>query len=160
MARLALDLGWTFGWCLLRKGGRLTSGFVNLEKGNLTHGLRLLAKTQWLTSTLGQLTAAGERLDAVFHEEITFIGNNSVKTPHAHGKQLGTVDRWCALKKVPEPRGIEWDVVKKHVTGHRSAARETVLAEMQRRYPEAGITDHNEASARGVMLTSLDRFPA
>lgn len=160
MARLALDLGFTFGWCLQRRGAAFTSGFVNLTHGNPTHGARLLAKTQWLTSTLGQLTAAGESLDAVFHEEITFVGDNSVKTPHAHGAQLGTVQRWCALKRVPEPRGIAWDKVKKHVTGHRSASQQTVLAEMQKRFPEAGITDHNEASARAVMLASLHMFPA
>lgn len=160
MARLALDLGWTFGWCLQRRGGALTSGFVNLEREHRFHGVRLLAKTQFLTGILSNLDKSNEPLEACFYELIDFMGNNSIKAPHAHGAQLGTVQRWWAIKKLPgEPRGIEWDKVKKHVTGHRSAARETMLAEIRRRYPEAGITDHNEASARAVMLTSLAMYP-
>ncbi len=160
MARLAADLGYAMGWALQRRGGVVTSGVLDLRRGNPSDGNRLLAMRQWLTATLMHLQNANEALDAIFYERITFIGkNNTVESVHAHGEQLGNLKSWAALKKLPEPRGIEWDKVKKHITGHRSAARETILAEMQKRFPEAGITDHNEASARAVMLTSLERFP-
>lgn len=159
MAWLTLDLGWHFGWCEERRGGALTSGHVDLTAHHATHGQRLLAKTQWLTSRLVLLENAGEKLDRVFHEQITFHAKkNSVKAPHAHGKQLGTVDRWCALKKVREPEGLPWDEVKKHLTGHRSASQDTVLAEIQKLYPALNVTDHNEASAVAVMRLARHRF--
>ena len=68
MAWLTLDLGWTFGWCLVRRGDRLTSGFVDLRPHHPTNGMRLLAKRQWLTGTLTMLTNAGEQLDRTFYE--------------------------------------------------------------------------------------------
>ncbi len=158
MAVLALDLGWEFGWCLWRRGDRITSGVVNLRRDAHTDGLRLLAKRQWLTATLGQLEGAGEKLTDVVYEQITFVGKNGVETLHAHGKQLGAVESWCALKKVAEPRGIAWDVIKKHVTGQRSAARELVLKTIQQRFPD--VQNHNQASAVAVMLTAQFKFPA
>jgi crossover junction endodeoxyribonuclease RuvC len=159
MAVLAMDLGWQFGWCLWRRGDRITSGVVNLRHGHPTDGGRLLAKTQWLTATLKQLTEAGEALNDIVYERITFIAKtNTVETVHAHGKQLGTLERWAELKGLPEPRGLAWDVIKKHVTGHRSAARELVLKTIQQRFPE--VTDHNQASAVAVMLTAQNKFAA
>lgn len=153
MAVLAIDLGYAMGWALERRGERLTSGVVNLRHGNADDGDRLLAMRQWLTSTLTQLVDTGETLDAIFYEKITFIGkSNTVETVHAHGEQLGNLKSWAALKKAPKPHGIPWDKAKKHVTGHRSAARETVLDEIRKRYPE--VTDHNQASAVAVLLTA------
>jgi hypothetical protein len=156
VARLALDLGFNFGWCQVRRGDRWTHGSVDLRKNCASWGLRLLAKTDWLTATLGQLDKAGETLEAVYFEEINFVGNNAAAVLHAHGAQLGTVMRWCALKKLPEPIGIPWDAPKKLVTGHRSAARETVLAEIQKRFPS--VKDADEASAVAVMLTAQKKY--
>jgi Holliday junction resolvasome RuvABC endonuclease subunit len=155
MAVLALDLGWQFGWCIWRRGDAMSSGVVNLRAQAPTDGARLRIKRQWLTSKLAELTAAGEILADVVYERITFVGKNGVDTLHAHGKQLGAVESWCALKGVPEPDGINWDDVKKHVTGQRSAARELVLKTIQRQFPN--VTDHNEASAIAVMLTARHR---
>jgi hypothetical protein len=156
MALLSLDLGWQYGYCLVRRGDHLTSGSVDLRKHNPTDGMRLLTKRQWLTSLLGQLANAGERLDAIYFEEINFVGKNGVAPLHAHGAQLGTVQSWCALKKVPEPIGIPWDYAKKHLTGHRSAARETVFDEIKKRYPS--VKDPDEASAVAVMLAARTKF--
>lgn len=155
MAGLYIDLGWNMGWCLARRGDGVTSGMLDLRHHNRTDGQRLLAMTQWLTSTLGQLDTAGERLDEIVYERITFVGKNDADTVHAHGKQLGNLERWAALKKQPVPMGLAWDVVKKHVTGHRSATRDTVKDEIAKRFPE--VTDHNRASAVAVMLTATAR---
>lgn len=154
MAGLYIDLGWDMGWCLRRRSG-VTSGVVHLKKGNPLEGFRLLAGTQWLTDKLTDLTAAGETLDEIAYELIDFVGNNDAATLHAHGAQRGNVLRWAALKKQPEPRGIPWDVIKKHVTGHRSAAREMMLSTVRAAMPE--VTDHNQASAVAVWLTATNQ---
>lgn len=153
MAVLAIDLGYAMGWGLRRRGNGLTSGVVNLRHDNPDDGTRLLAMRQWLTGALAQLTNAGETLDAIYYEKITFIGkNNTVETVHAHGEQLGNLKSWAALKKAPRPIGIPWDKAKKHITGHRSASRETILDEIRKRFPE--VCDHNQASAVAVLLTA------
>lgn len=154
MAGLYIDHGWAMGWCLVTRAG-ITSGVVDLKKGNHSDGLRLLAGTQWFTAKLAELDAASEKLTEIFYEQITFVGKNDADTLHAHGKQLGNLQRWAALKKQPEPRGIAWDVIKKHVTGHRSAARETMLDVVRAAMPE--VTDHNQASAVAVMLTATNQ---
>lgn len=154
MAWLALDLGWTFGYAVRWRNGEITSGFKSLRAQSHVDGVRLLVKTQWLTAKLKEITDAGESLDRVFHEKITFNGKaNRVETPHAHGKQLGTLERWCALKGIREPEGLPWDEVKKFVTGHRSASSDLVLKTIQKKFPH--VTDHNEASSVAVMLTAI-----
>ena len=157
MARLALDLGWSFGWCLeWRRLERLESGVVKLRAMHHLDGFRMVAKTEWLTATLKRIHDAGETLERVFYERITFVGDNGVAAIHAHGKQLGTVERWCALKKQPGPEGLDWDVVKKHATGHRSASQQTVFKVISGRFPE--VIDHNQASAVAVMLTAKNKY--
>lgn len=154
MAGLYIDHGWHMGFCVVTRAG-VASGVVDLKKGNHSDGLRLLAGTQWYTAKLAELTDMGEKLTEIFYEQITFVGKNDADTLHAHGKQLGNLQRWAALKGQPEPRGIAWDVIKKHVTGQRSAARETMLKVVSAAMPE--VTDHNQASAVAVMLTATNQ---
>lgn len=155
MAGLYIDHGWNMGWCLVRKGGAITSGMVDLKNGNRFDGARLLAMTQWLTATLTLLDNAGEKLEQIAYERITFVGKNDADTLHAHGKQLGNLERWAALKRQPEPLGIAWNIIKKHVTGHGSASRMKMLETVQAAMPE--VTDHNQASAVAVMLTATNK---
>ena len=154
MAGLYIDHGWHMGWCVVTRAG-VSSGVENFKKDLPTQGGRLLAMSDWWTAKLGELTKAGEKLTEIRYEQITFVGENDADTLHAHGMQLGNLLRWAALKKQPEPRGIAWDVIKKHVTGHRSAARETMLATVRASMPE--VTDHNQASAVAVMLTATNQ---
>ena len=153
MAELAIDLGWDMGWCLDRHGN-YTSGVEPFRtiKGD---GLRLLAMTDFLTTKLTVLQRTGETVTAVYYEQINFVGKNDAHTMHAHGKQLGGLERWCALKKLPAPVGILWDRAKKHVSGHRSAARETIRDLVAKSFPE--VTDHNQASAVAVMLCAQNK---
>lgn len=154
MAGLYIDHGWHMGWCVVTRAG-VASGVVDFKKGNPSDGMRLLAMTQWLTAKLAELTKAGERLTEIRYEQITFVGKNDADTVHAHGKQLGNLQRWAALKGQPDPRGIEWNIIKKHVTGHGSAAREKMLEVVSAAMPE--VTDHNQASAVAVMLTATNQ---
>lgn len=155
MAGLYIDHGWNMGWCLVRKGGAITSGSVDFTNGNPTDGARLLAMTQWLTATLGQLHNAGEELTEIVYERITFTGKNSADVVHAHGKQLGNLERWAALKKQPVPRGIAWDVIKRHVAG-RIVKREEMAGVLAERFT-LNVRDADEASAVAVMLTAAAR---
>lgn len=143
------------GYAIERRGGAITSGVVDLRHGNPTDGMRLLAMTQWLTGTLSLLHNAGEVLDEIAYERITFVGKNDADTMHAHGKQLGNLERWAALKKQPVPMGIAWNVIKKHVTGQGSASRQTMLKVVGAAMPE--VTDHNQASAVAVWLTATNQ---
>jgi Holliday junction resolvasome RuvABC endonuclease subunit len=154
MAGLYIDHGWDMGWCLKTRSG-VTSGVEHLKKGNAMEGFRLLAGTQFFTRKLTELAAIGETLDEIAYELIDFVGENDAATVHAHGAQRGNLLRWAALKGQPEPRGIPWDVIKKHVTGHRSAARETMLAVVKASMPE--VANHNQASAVAVMLTATNQ---
>ena len=156
MAVLTLDLGWHFGWCTWRRGDNFASGHVNLGLEMRSDGLRLLALSRWLDSTLGLITQAGEELTDVRYERITFKGrDNGPEAMHAHGKQLGTVERWCALRKIKTCEGIPFNAVKLHVAGNGYATQGAVLKAVQRKFPN--VTDHNEASAVAVMLTAIDR---
>lgn len=155
MAKWFIDHGWACGWCFLTRDG-MRSGVFDSRKGNPTDGARLLAMTDWWTAELAKLTAAGEKLTEIVYERVTFVGKNDADTVHAHGKQLGNLQRWAALKRQPEPFGIEVRVIKKHVTGgHGSASRQTVLDLVRKAMPE--VTDHNQASAVAIMLTATNK---
>lgn len=156
MAGLYIDHGWDMGWCIRARRG-VASGVLHSRPGNPDDGDRLLAQSDWLTATLKRLEAAGERLDEIRYEQITFVGKNSAEVLHAHGKQLGNLERWAALKKQPKPRGLEWSVIKKHISGHRSASRETVKEIVEKLFPN--VTDHNQASAVAVMCTATNQHP-
>lgn len=156
MAVLTLDLGWHFGWCTWRRGDNFASGHVNLAKESRLDGVRLLAFTQWLDGTLKLIRNAGEELTDVRFEQITFTGkDNGPEAMHAHGKQLGAVERWCALRRIKTCEGIPFNTVKLHVAGNGYATQGAVLAAVQRKFPK--VLDHNEASAVAVMLTAIDR---
>jgi hypothetical protein len=147
MALWGIDLGYDMGWCEVTRAG-IQSGVVHLRDGNRSDGARLLAMTQWLTERLAKLHAAGERLTEIAYEQITFVGKNDADTLHAHGKQLGNLQRWATLKKQPDPRGIAWDIVKKHVTGQRSASRQTMLATSEHAPSCAPISRSRDARLR------------
>src|SRR4051812_28579863 len=100
MAGLYIDHGWDMGWCLRARRG-IASGVFHARPGNHTPGARLLAQTDWYTLTLKRLIDAGERLEEIVYEKVTFTGNNDADTVHAHGKQLGNLERWAELKRQP-----------------------------------------------------------
>ena len=154
MAGLYIDHGWAMGWCLVARRG-VASGVFDSKVGNHDPGDRLLAQRDWLTATLKRLEAAGERLDEIRYEQITFVGKNAAEVLHAHGKQLGNLESWAALKRQPKPRGIAWDVVKKHVTGQRTATRDYMLKVVGAAMPS--VTDPDQASAVAVMLTATNK---
>lgn len=156
MAKLAIDHGWSMGWCLKTRRG-MASGVLHSRDGNRTDGARLLAQSDFFTSLLKRLEAAGESLDEIVYERVTFIGKNDADTVHAHGKQLGNLQRWAELKGQPEPLGIEVRVIKKHVTDGRmpSASRDKVFELVSAAFPS--VTDKDQASAVAIMLTATNQ---
>lgn len=130
---------------------------VRREKGpRNSHGKFLMRFSGPATPAATATTwSATESLREAFRNWPTKFLASRADTLHAHGKQLGNLERWAALKRQPEPRGIVWSVIKKHVTGQGSASRQTMLATVAKAMPE--VTDHNQASAVAVMLTATNQ---
>ena len=157
MAVLALDLGWTFGWCVWLRGDRYDSGVVKLASESPDDGVRLLAFRQWLAAKRTEIMAAGETLNDVAYERVDFLAkDNGLNAAHVWGAQWGNLASWCAHHRI-DLQGLAVSTIKKHATGHGSASRALVLDRMRARFPN--VVDPDQASAVAVMLTAQNKFP-
>ncbi len=157
MAVLALDLGWTCGWCTWRRGDAVASGTERFGSQSGEDGVRLLAFRQFLTATRKSIIDAGETLDDVAFERVDFIAaKNGVNAAHVWGALWGNLESWCAFYRIPLI-GLPVSTVKKHVTGHGSAAKQLVTKRVQELYPH--VIEHNEADAVAVLITAKNKHP-
>lgn len=158
MATLALDLATSCGWCLWRKGDVIESGEWKLAHESREDAIRFLAFRQNLTGLKSKLEACGEKLDSVVYESVDFFPEkNGVYAAHVYGALWGNLLSWCAFHRI-EPVGLSVSTVKKHVTGHGSAAKELVTKRIKALFPH--VRGHDEADAVAVLLTARDKFPA
>ncbi len=159
MAVLAFDVALSVGWCAWRQGNRIESGRKDFAKVDPhDDGLRFLAWRQWLTAKRNEIIKAGETLESIVFESVDFIPQkNGVYSAHIYGAMWGNLASWCAFHKI-DCRGINVATIKKHVTGHGSAAKSLVTARINAIYPH--ITQHDEADAVAVMLTAQNKFAA
>lgn len=157
MAVLTLDLGWTCGWATWRRGDVVASGTVRLASESPDDGVRFLAFRQFLTATRKEILAAGESLDDVAYERVDFLApQNGVNAAHVWGGLWGNLASWCAFYSIPL-LGLPVSTVKKHVTGHGSAAKNLVTTRVQALYPH--VREHNEADAVAVLITAKNKHP-
>lgn len=157
MAVLALDLGWTCGWCTWRRGDAVASGTERFASQSGEDGVRLLAFRQFLTATRKTIIDAGETLDDVAFERVDFLAaKNGVNAAHVWGALWGNLESWCAFYRIPLI-GLPVSTVKKHVTGHGSAAKQLVTKRVQELYPH--VVEHNEADAVAVLITAKNKHP-
>lgn len=157
MAVLTLDLAWSCGWCLWRQGDRVESGVRDFKAAGGRDGARLYAFRLFLTATLNTLKAAGEALNDVAFESVDFFpAKNGVNAAHIYGALWGNLETWCEHYKIP-CRGINVSTIKKHVTGHGSAAKPLVTKRVQELFPH--VRQHDEADAVAVLLTAQNKFP-
>lgn len=157
MAVLTLDLGWTCGWATWRRGDAVASGTERFGNQSGEDGVRLLAFRQFLTATRKEITDAGETLDNVAYERVDFIAKkNGVNAAHVWGALWGNLESWCAFYRIPL-LGLPVSTVKKHVTGHGSAAKQLVTQRVQQLYPH--VVEHNEADAVAVLITAKNKHP-
>lgn len=156
MAVLALDLGLDCGWCLWRAGDAMSSG-VKRFRDLGPDRVRYRAFRLWLETQRRELEAAGEKLNDVTFEYIDFVPKEARRHQglHTYGAFRGLLLAWCETNGIAD-RPIAWDVVKLHVTGHRSAAKPLVTKRIQQLFPN--VVDHNEADAVAVMLTAQNKF--
>lgn len=158
MATLCLDLGWNCGWCLWRAGDEVTSGEWKLDRESPDDDVRLLAFRQKLSAVRAELDKAGERLDSVAYESVDFrVPTNGVYAEQVWGALWGNLLSWCRYHKI-DARGVNVSTIKKHVTGHGSAAKPLVTKRVKELFPH--VRGHNEADAVALLLTARNKFPA
>lgn len=159
MAVATFDLGWSCGWCLWRRDDVIESGVWRLTNESPHDDVRFLAFRQNLTGLRAKLEACGEVLESVAYEQVDFFPErNGVYAAHVYGGLWGNLLSWCRFYRIA-PRGIPVSTIKKHVTGHGSAAKPLVTKRIKELFPAANITDHNEADARAILLTAQNKFP-
>lgn len=157
MAVLAFDVALSLGWCAWRRGDRIESGFKDFSRVDHDDGARFLAFRQWLTAKRKEILDAGETVENVVFESVDFFpAKNGVYAAHVYGAMWGNLTSWCAFYGI-DCRGINVSTIKKHVTGHGSAAKPLVTKRVQELYPH--VMQHDEADAVAVMLTAQDKFP-
>lgn len=152
MAELFLDLGLDCGWCIAWASRPMTHGvekFRNLGSDRV----RYRAFRLWLIAKQKEIEAAGETLELIGFEYIDFIPKKERQHhgPHTYGALRGLLLAWCETNDIPD-RPIDWDVVKLHNTGIRSAAKPLVTKRIQKIV--GAELDHNEADAIAVKFAA------
>lgn len=168
-AVLALDIANKTGWAMHRAAGRMGSGVADFtpEKGEVD-AKRWHRFYNWLDS----LNDRAEGLEAVYFEEINFIGT-SVQNARIKFGFEAILLLWCAFNNVPY-EGVPVGTIKKFITGSGDAPK--TKKDMERRNKKAkrqymGITveegltargfkfkDHNQADAVALLLLGLERI--
>ncbi|MFW8566172.1 crossover junction endodeoxyribonuclease RuvC [Orrella sp. 11846] len=140
---LALDLGTTTGWALLRADGRIDSGSQSFRPDRFEGGgMRYLRFRRWLTD----LKNRTEGLHAVFFEEVR--RHAGVDAAHAYGGFLAHLSAWCEHHQIPY-QGVPVGTIKKHATGKGNASKAQMIAAVQ----QLGFDpkDDNEADALAIL---------
>jgi len=155
MSILALDLGTTTGWALWHND-HMTSGTWTFKNSRFEGGgMRFLRFERCLT---GFWDGEGEGLDKL--SEIVFEEvrrHRGTAAAHAYGGFLATLTRWCEFCGIPY-RAIPVGTIKKVATGKGNAGKPAMIAAAQAKWPEADITDDNEADARWILMAALAEF--
>ncbi len=154
-AALALDLGTSTGWALLRPDGRIESGVRSFEGGR--DGQRFLRFRYWLHDTKRRVDLMGGGLDQVLYERVDFIKPGQVYSAHVWGGMWATLTAWCEHHGIDYGDGIAVSTLKKLATGNGFSPKPHVVAAVNKRMAvlqptSAVVTDHNEADALALLL--------
>jgi len=96
MTILALDLGTTTGWALMRANGQIASGSQSFKPQRFEGGgMRFLKFKRWLTD-VKQCTSG---IDLVVFEEVR--RHAGVDAAHAYGGFIGKLTAWCEHHQIP-----------------------------------------------------------
>lgn len=138
MARLALDLGTTTGFCVGQREGALVSGAQSFKPGRYDGGgIRFVRFRKWLD----ELQEAFPIDRIVFEEVRRHAGTDAA---HVYGGLMATLTAWAEDAKIPY-EGVPVGTIKKNFTGSGNASKEAMMAEAVKR-GFAPIT-HDEADA-------------
>lgn len=138
MARLALDLGTTTGWCIGANAGALASGSQSFKPGRYDGGgMRFVRFKKWLD----ELQAAYPLTSVYFEEVRRHVGTDAA---HVYGGLLATLTAWCEDRAIPYA-GIPVGTIKKSFCGNGAASKDAMIAEAIKRGFRPG--GHDEADA-------------
>lgn len=141
---LGVDPGLACGWALHDGTKVIHSGVWDL-KGNRFEG----AGMRWLRfrNCLASIGPGGGLARVAYEEVHRHAGTAAA---HAYGALIGTLQSWCEDNEIPYS-GIPVGHIKKFATGKGNANKDAILKAAQLWWPEANITDHNEADARFIV---------
>lgn len=152
MAELYLDLGLDCGWCMAWRTKPMTHGVERFRNVGPDR-VRYRAFRLWLIAKQKEIEAAGEKLELIGFEYIDFIPKKQRQHhgPHTYGGLRALLLAWCETNGIPD-QPVDWDVIKTHNTGIRSAAKPLVTKRIEN---ILGVElDHNEADAIAVKFTA------
>ena len=160
MAHLALDLGLSLGWAIIRHDGKIESGVRDLARAGSTDGARFHALRLFLVDTKTKLKLEGDELEGVIFERVDFmVKKNGINAAHIYGALWGCVTSWAHGNGLP-CQGIPVATIKAHICGPglKTAAKPLVTKRIKELFPH--VVDHNEADAVAIILTAQKKFPA
>jgi Holliday junction resolvasome RuvABC endonuclease subunit len=138
MARLALDLGTTTGFCVGSKPGALVSGSQSFKPGRYDGGgMRFVRFKKWLD----ELQAAYPLTEIAFEEVRRHAGTDAA---HVYGGLMATLTGWAEEKGIPY-QGVPVGTIKKSFTGNGAAKKDAMIAEAVKR--GFAPVDDNESDA-------------
>lgn len=138
MARLALDLGTTTGFCIGSTPGGLVSGSQSFKPGRYDGGgIRFVRFRRWLD----ELQAAYPLTEIAFEEVRRHVGTDAA---HVYGGLMAILTGWAEERAIPY-QGVSVGTIKKKWTGSGSAKKEAMIAEAVKR--GFAPADDNEADA-------------
>lgn len=151
-ASLAIDLGTTFGYALLRADNRIEHGeeCLSLKKGE-GEGQRFLKFNRWLVETNQR-----HEIGKVYFEIVMGHAPNAVLAAHIYGGLRAVLLMFCDRHAIAY-EGIGVSTIKKRFAGHGQATKE----DMKRQCRDLGfkVTGGNEADAIGILHVGTDRCP-
>lgn len=145
MRLLGIDPGTKCGYATMSDDGRIESGVLNLTpRRHEGGGMRFLRMRRHLAEILE--TAKPQ---AVAYEEVRrHLGTDAA---HIYGGIVAIIQSECEARQIPYS-GIPVGTVKKLATGKGNADKGMMLAAAAERWPDATMSDDNEADARFVLL--------
>lgn len=149
---LAIDPGLSCGWCLT-SNGKMLSGVWNL-RGNRFEGagMRMIRLRKYLREVLD----SGRPGMVAFEEVRRHMG---VDAAHLYGAIIHLVMEACDERQIPY-QGVPVQAIKKFATQKGNAKKDAMIAAARGRWPEAQITDDNEADARWIAAYAESQFVA
>ncbi len=144
MDYVAFDLGTTTGWAA-HIDGRTLSGTWSFQPQRFEGGgMRFLRFRQSISELL---LSAGPELVVYFEEVRRHMGTDAA---HIYGGFMAELTAFCDGNKIPYS-GLPVGTIKKHATGKGNAGKQAMIDAANKKWPDANITDDNEADARWIL---------
>ncbi len=151
---LAIDPGTACGWAVHNGSVVVASGVWNLKPNRFQGGgMRYVLLHGFLDDIAKSFPIA-----IVSYEEVR--KHLGVDAAHIYGGIVSVIQAWCESAPGGLPyQGIPVGSIKKFATGKGNANKEAMLAAARAQWPDADISDYNEADARWIATYSALHTP-